>query len=306
MRLKLSPNGNIYIRDGRLLFGSEGECCCNDTADPICCYNDNCQVVSCGDPSVIGSVPDCDLCNLNFCGFCQSTEPTSQPVDQVENYPYPQQVTTYDLCRFVEPDMLESEIDASGTLRILGGDSRFLAVSRHPNGSSATSRITVNLDTLAGFPRLRYTIDGAARVGTGGAGSNVVLGIANQLLVNQLQDGATWEGRNKTTLLNVVITRVDTENCTFNIEADYEFEYELTITNPDSSVPLNITDTQTGSLNGTYSSVPCDPGNFNTTLQADLIAAGATPSIIDTNSFSRAFATQKPFTPFGPTCESPN
>ena len=30
MRLKLSPNGNIYIRDGRLLFGPEGECCCND------------------------------------------------------------------------------------------------------------------------------------------------------------------------------------------------------------------------------------------------------------------------------------
>ena len=30
MRLKLSPNGNLYIRDGRLLFGPEGECCCND------------------------------------------------------------------------------------------------------------------------------------------------------------------------------------------------------------------------------------------------------------------------------------
>ena len=29
MRLKLSPNGNLYIRDGRLLFGPEGECCCN-------------------------------------------------------------------------------------------------------------------------------------------------------------------------------------------------------------------------------------------------------------------------------------
>ena len=31
MRLKLSPNGNLYIRDGRLLFGPEGECCCNDS-----------------------------------------------------------------------------------------------------------------------------------------------------------------------------------------------------------------------------------------------------------------------------------
>ena len=303
MTLKLSPNGNLYVRNGRLLSGPLGSCCCNDAA--ICCYNGNCQVVPCDDPNVIGSVAGCDPCQLDFCGFCQPTEPTSQPIDRTENVPYPQQTDNYDLCRFVEPEVLESEVNGSGTLNISGGSTRFLAASRHPNGSSASSRITLSLSTLGGFPALNYTVDGSARVGFGG-GSTGTVGFTGQTLVNQVFEGATWEGRSKTTLSNFVITRVGATGCTFDIEADYEFEFELTVTNPDSSVPLNITDTQTGSLTNTFAQVPCDPGNFDIILQAELFSPGTPPSIIDTGSFARVLATQKPFTPFGPTCESPN
>ena len=130
----------------------------------------------------------------------------------------------------------------------------------------------------------------------------VGFGLTDELVIGQVDDGATWEGRFKTTLNNYVVTRLDTANCEFETVAGYSFEYELVVTNPDSSVSLNVSDTKTGQLTNTYSQSPCDPANFVITLENDLISPGANPSIIDTGSFVRSIATQKPFTPFGPTC----
>lgn len=284
----------LLIRNGKIVFSrgaivhtndpSKCKCCNGESSDSsesseprICCFNNQCEIVPCDSPDVIGSVPGCDPCELDFCGYCRPGSNTSVPIN-LSRDPAQSYSEDWEICPFVETDSmtLTSRIEA-------------LTHRQNNSGTLVTSitqeGIRTSLTAFSGFASggSLVTVDADAAVGSTDDTNTAISTIA--------PGGVPYIATTSQVVSNIVRTKIGP--CEFRTTYDVAFTVRLEI----PSIGFDETETDNLSFFATRTFAACSD---------ELITFDITTNPIGniTGGNVTLQVTQKPFVQTEPTCIS--
>ena len=286
MVLQRGADGKI-LRNGNALVRYVDTCCCDGMmAEPTCCYNDNCQVVSCGDPSVVGSVAGCDPCNLNFCGYCKTTEPTSVSIPTF-NFPEDTQ-TAYPLCQYVEHETVDLSLTLRGTVffgNTFNAENIYTMI-RPGNPESQYGDIRASVGNAAGANTSGFTITFPG-------------GNFSDFTFDRYQDGTTFEIDVQSSAV-ITMTPLDLDTCSQTETTVLTWSYRVLITRPNGET-IEAEDDNTVSRTITINYNECADGEAFHRARLTTQFGGT----FDTATEGTVASSQRTWTNLGPTCVLP-
>ena len=262
-----SPSGLVRVAT------DPENCCCQGGDNPTCCYNDNCQVVPCDDSSVVGSVAGCDPCQLDFCGYCRPESNTSVPIS-LSRDPAQSYSEDWEICPFVETDSI--------TLT-----SRIEGITHRGNNAGTLTRLTtpegirLSLTAFSGFVSGGSSVTVDADAGFSTDDTNTAIRI------QPVPDDIPYIATTSQVVSNIVRTMVGP--CEFRTDYDVAFTVRLEI--PSIGFDETRNDNIPFFATRTFTACSDELITFDITTIRDITGGDVTLQV-----------TQKPFTPFGPTC----